>query len=186
MDLLLTGIALLGVLLTWRYIWRPTMVADTRDRLFDVRDDLRATFAAVDKLDHPDYLAARSLLNAEIRYIERSSLIASSVALSMLKQMDPAKIQLPVFSVSDETLRDSLRKARMSASDLVLGHLVTSSPIWFPLALVGLPFFIIGMLVKRTSLTMSRLRERCVAWMRRLLGPDIDRRIEQRAMLCAA
>ena len=75
MSEILAGFGILGFLLAWNFLWRPTLLDDTRDRLFDLRDAARAWFVKNGYgLAHPAYLELRGMLNASIRYTEKLSL----------------------------------------------------------------------------------------------------------------
>ena len=80
------GLSMLGFLLAWNFLWRPTLLDDTRDRLFDLRDAARTWFVKNGYgLAHPAYFELRNMLNTSIRHTEKLSL-AKFVAFRLTRK----------------------------------------------------------------------------------------------------
>lgn len=67
-------LAVFGLVVVWRVIWCRSLLDQTRDNLFDVRDELRAKFVLMGwDLGSDAYKRARDLINAHLRFTEELS-----------------------------------------------------------------------------------------------------------------
>lgn len=75
MNLVLLGVNILLVLVIWRFMVKRTVLDHTRDKLFDLRDEVRETFIAREwDLGSPAYKKLRDLLNGHLRFTEDYSI----------------------------------------------------------------------------------------------------------------
>jgi len=77
MQLLIFGFSLLGLLFVWKYIWQKTLLDETRDRLFCLREEVRQWF--IDEgydLSHPIYQSLRATINQHLRHTESITVIS--------------------------------------------------------------------------------------------------------------
>lgn len=91
-DYTLIGLNTLFLLVVWRMCFKPALRDFVRDRLFDAREELRASFAEKDALGHPCYDFLRRFLNHHIRFIDEQSLVKMLYFQSSIQQ-DPKTIK---------------------------------------------------------------------------------------------
>lgn len=71
MQMILLAIAMCILGLAWKYAWQPAILGFFRDKLFDVRNELRAWVIHEGiSLENPQYMACRMHINSCIRYLE--------------------------------------------------------------------------------------------------------------------
>lgn len=143
MESILFGIGVLLMMSGWRYVWRPTTLDDTRDRLFDLREEVRSEFVRRGlSLDHPLYIALRDLLNGHLRYTERAS-FAKLVSVRVAIDKDPAaqsELRAHIerrFHCPDQGLATFARQVRDRAGIVMLGYVIETSPFALLLAVIG-------------------------------------------------
>jgi len=83
-ELLLLGLGLMLLLLTWDHVIKPTYLDEARDELFDIRDKKVRAFFQEEKLGlhDPAYKELREHINGFLRYTERATLMGLMVRLS--------------------------------------------------------------------------------------------------------
>lgn len=83
-ELLLLGLGLMLLLLTWDHVIKPTYLDEARDELFDIRDRKVRPFFQQEKLGlhDPAYKELREHINGLLRYTERATLIGLMLSLS--------------------------------------------------------------------------------------------------------
>lgn len=75
MELMIFGINILLLMFVWKFMIRKTILDTSRDKLFDLRDELRATFVKNEwDLGSPIYKKLRDLLNGHLRFTEEFSI----------------------------------------------------------------------------------------------------------------
>lgn len=75
MTVVLLGVNILLVLVVWRFMVKRTVLDHTRDKLFDLRDEVREVFLSKGwELNSPEYKKLRGLLNGHLRFIEDYSI----------------------------------------------------------------------------------------------------------------
>ncbi len=72
-ELFTLGVGALALMVAWKFILRPTLQDTFKDRLFDVRDELRRRFAQERQLHTPAYREVRDTINRYIRFVEEAS-----------------------------------------------------------------------------------------------------------------
>ncbi|MRX08610.1 hypothetical protein GJ697_12240 [Pseudoduganella sp. FT25W] len=135
-ELFLTGIGIISIMATWKFIWLPTVLDSTRDTLFDLRDrQLRRYFLSKKiGLEHPVYIALRGLLNGHLRNTTSLSLSQCAYMQTHI-QKHPALAEQRIaeineqFKVDDPDLQKFVDEIRFKSSVAMLTHMVDSSPI---------------------------------------------------------
>lgn len=144
MDLFMTGIGLLFVLPVWRYIVKRTLLDTHRDRLFDLRDNLRDTFHTNGwDMGSPLYKHLRDLINGYLRYTERFQYAEFRYIENGIKK--DSKLQTEMKSrfekhfsgITSEQMR-YVMKLRAESRRVMMSHMVFSS---FPLAMLTILLF---------------------------------------------
>ena len=129
MQLLIFGFSLLGLLFLWKYIWQKTLLDETRDRLFCLREEVRQWF--IDEgydLSHPIYQSLRATINQHLRHTESITVISYlSFCISIEKNPRYDKYLSnnisKMFTTDDEKLKIFISKTRKKASDILIVHM---------------------------------------------------------------
>ncbi len=75
MTFVLLGLNILLLLAAWRFMVKRTVLDHTRDKLFDLRDEVRDVFLSKGwELNSPQYKKLRGLLNGHLRFTEDYSI----------------------------------------------------------------------------------------------------------------
>lgn len=151
MDLILAGIGLLLMLPVWRYIVKRSLLDAHRDRLFDLRDDLRDHFYE-QKWDMGGalYKQLRDLINGYLRYTENFQYSEFNYIEVEIKRNPELQAAMKakfekIFSDITEEQMQFVMKLRTEARRVMMSYMILSS---FPLALLTLILFpIVGMYV---------------------------------------
>lgn len=74
MELTILGINIMLLMAIWKFMLRKTMLDSSRDKLFDLRDELRSAFIKNGwDLNSPSYKHLRDLVNGYLRFTEEMS-----------------------------------------------------------------------------------------------------------------
>ncbi|WP_272700907.1 hypothetical protein [Desulfovibrio sp. Fe33] len=117
----------------WEKMWRKSLLDDSRDRLFDLRDESRQWFLENGyTLDNNVYQSLRSLLNAHIRHCEDLTLTRYVVTTQMYAESPKLKENLDSylqasFWTEDEKINDYVAQSREKASMIVMDHMMKGS-----------------------------------------------------------
>lgn len=151
MDLVITGFGLLMIMPVWRYILKRSLLDTHRDKLFDLRDDLRDTFAAnAWDMSGPTYKQLRDLLNGYLRYTEKFvysefAYIENSIKNNPELQETMKRRFEENFNNTPEDQHEYIMNLRNEARRIMMSHMIFSS---FPLALWTLMLFpIVGIYI---------------------------------------
>lgn len=146
MELVLTGIGIILSILTWRFMWLPTVLDSARDNLFDLRDrEVRGWFVKNGvSLDSPVYKALRDLLNGMLR--ETESMTFAHVVALLVWSMEHKDLEAERrrqierrFETDHPELRKLVMEVREKAAWVMLGHVVESSPFALAFAVISIP-----------------------------------------------
>lgn len=144
MDLVISGIGLLLVLPVWRYILKRSLLDMHRDKLFDLRDNLRDTFHEQKwDMSSPLYKQLRDLLNGYLRYTDHFQysefvFIESGIRKNPeLQTTMKAKFEANFSGISAKQMQYVMR-IRAEARRVMMRHMILSS---FPLAMLTLILF---------------------------------------------
>lgn len=151
METIQAALSVLILLAAWG-AWRRSYLDRTRDRLFDMRDDLRAWFIANGyKLDHPMYRELRDLINAHLRFTEDirfvgmvvfSARITPDLERHMSEQIDSR------YATEDERLRDLAGSVRHDSGRIMQKYMMGTSTFFATVVLVSLPFALLAAIRK--------------------------------------
>lgn len=144
MDLILTGIGLLLMWPVWRFILKRSLLDTHRDRLFDLRDELRDKFQA-ERWDMaaPLYKQLRDLINGYLRHTEGfqySEFMYIEISIQRNPELQAAlkeRFKQSFSAVPEEQMRYAM-KLRAEARRVMMSHMIFSS---FPLAFFTLGLF---------------------------------------------
>lgn len=147
MDLFVASFSILALAYAWSKIWSKTVLDDTRDRLFDLRDESREWFLKNGyTLDNRVYISLRKLLNSHIRHTESLSFTRYIAVIKMLctdkefREYIDGHIQAS-FWTEDEAISRYVSGVRAKAAATIERHIITGS---FSLMAIGVtltPFF---------------------------------------------
>jgi len=154
----LTGLGILLIMASWRFMLKPSQLDRTRDRLFDLRDEeLRSGFLKHEEgLNHPLYIKLRDLLNDHLRYTNKIT-FAEYVLMVLWMKRNHETVEKALEKHKDEYLCDDAslnelsREIRLKASGVMIVHMVESS-FWAKSVLFVLGgFFRIFLMIKTFS-----------------------------------
>lgn len=156
MELMLLGVNFLLGYAIWRYMWRKTALDKYRDRLFDLRDEVKLYFLSQGySLDNKLYIELRALINGHIRYTEKLTLnlfLAETVAMSAHPEIAKSirKEVNQKFVTDDPKLSTFINDVRARSISILTGHMAESSfgfIVFFPfMYLIAVLFKIFTML----------------------------------------
>lgn len=154
MELIMFGVNALILMAVWRFMIRKTILDNSRDTLFDLRDEVRATFVANDwSLDSPIYKKLRNLLNGHLRFTEEFSIWKVVFFDVSLKNKQELTSQMhdqvtKVFSVNDPVQKAFIQSIRRRAVVAVMNYAVFSSGFLLMLSVGSAPFVFVSMMIK--------------------------------------
>lgn len=167
--------------------YRRTSLDETRDRLFDLRERIRAFFSAPGRsLDDPAYAALRDYLNGFIRFAEDARFVKmiyvsaklSPHILAHLRQ----RIDLSLRS-NDPSVVSLIDETRGLAVRIIQAYLFRTSTLAWALVILVAPAVIFDLAKKRMAPPLASLRE--AIRMRLVERPALrGSTIEQCAMFC--
>lgn len=144
MDLILSGIALLLLLPVWRNIVKRSLLDTHRDKLFDLRDELRGKFHSAQwDMNSQVYRQLRDILNGYLRYTESFQFSEFSFIESRIRQNPDlqatmkAKFEEAFIDLEEDQRRFAI-KLRSEARRVMMSHMILSS---FPLVVMTLALF---------------------------------------------
>lgn len=157
MELFLLGINGLLLMAVWKFMLRKTILDHHRDKLFDLRDKLRATYVERGwDLDSPMYRKLRSLTNGYLRFTEDFAFVPFTILEHEVKGR-PAVLQSLAqhlereFSTKDKELAMFVEQYRAEARLVMTGYMICSSAPMFALCLLIWPVVIATEVIKLVS-----------------------------------
>ncbi|MCW5617027.1 MAG: hypothetical protein KIT32_18070 [Rhodocyclaceae bacterium] len=139
----LFGIGILLLMASWKYMLHPSMLDSARDRLFDLRENVRTYFISSGKgLEHPAYGALRALINSHLRYTEEITFGRIVAQMVWLKDHEAAyqRVRKDVdkaLAVQDATVQAYAREVRIKSALIVMDYAVKTSLAGIFLSLIG-------------------------------------------------
>lgn len=160
-EVLLFWIGVHALILTWAKLWQWTYIDDSRDRLFDVREELRLYFLDRDLgLDHDIYLTLRGMINRHIRFLEEVTLTQLLSLLSVQRRRPELfkaaenKIQMSLRT-DDKELEQFVLATRVRIGQILVLHISKTSLALAILSVVGTVILVIRSLFKHS---LARVR----------------------------
>jgi hypothetical protein len=151
MELIFFGINVLLIMIVWHFLIRPTILDHSRDRLFDLRDELRATFAKNDwQMDSATYRSLRDLVNGYLRFTEEVSVFRIAYFKTVIKKDLALEKHLQervnrMFESAQPDQKAVVMDIRRRALDAAIDYSVFSSGGLLMAVVVVTPFVAIGM-----------------------------------------
>lgn len=180
LELSLFGVGALCLVLSWHFVLRPSLLDDTRDRLFDLRESVRDFFASRDQLSHPAYVDLRNLINAHLRYTEEITFVGFLFKMHCYAKYKEefAKEYQSFFACAggNQEIIKFIGKVRVESSNIMLAYMIKTSLIAWAFILVGFLFLLLqsvkknfhhlsDMFVKSNGGSMSFAKYAVIAFM---------------------
>lgn len=152
-ELITFAVSLLSLLVAWRLALRKSIQDAYKDKLFDVRDEVRRRFKEKGQLDSAAYKNLRDTLNCYIRFIEVASFSRTFVFSAQIKK-NPALVKQVAerlalhFVTPDKELTAFARQTRQRCCRLIHDYVFHSS--FYSIALlyfIALPLVLAKMAV---------------------------------------
>jgi hypothetical protein len=147
-ELISAGISALLLGLAWRFLLKKSILDLHRDRLFDLRDELRTTFISNGwSLDDQMYRRLRDLINGYLRFTEHFAL-AETIYFNAQVSRNPElrdEIKDAVsrrFRCKDQKQQEYVSSVRQRALDIMVDYMMLSSGPVVILLAVTFPFML--------------------------------------------
>lgn len=155
MSLVFLGLNILIIMAIWHFAVKKTLLDHTRDKLFDLRDELRRVYVEREwALDTELYGNLRSMINAYLRYTENYSVwqvVAVRVELSkqekaVLRDHLIARINAN-FRTGNLEQGEYIADVRRRAGSALTDFAVYNSGLLLLLTMIITPYFLISTFV---------------------------------------
>lgn len=154
----LFGIGLILVIFTWHFMWRPTVLDTTRDKLFDLRDEQIRNYFVQRRLplDHKLYRELRDLINGHLRHTESLSFFRFIFMIVWVEHHQDVNTTILErierrFRTDDAELAAFIRQVREQAVTIMIEYMVESSIAAFLLSMIGMVVLTISAVWKAIS-----------------------------------
>ena len=133
MSEILLAFTLLAFMLFWKFVWQKTLLGYTRDKLFDLRDELRTWFIENNYgLNHPVYKELRFIINNHLRHTERATMISFLAFYTVTKKSHHSNEDMvahlnSIFKTNDDKLDSFTKKIRNKAFYVLLTQMIGRS-----------------------------------------------------------
>lgn len=172
MELVILGFNVLILMVLWKFMLRRTILDHSRDKLFDLRSELRSTYIAKGwDLNSPTYKRLRDLVNGHLRYTEDMSLSRAIVLAGEvngdeeLKKFMRDRLQT-LFSATSGEQREHANSFRQQSQAVALEYLVFSSGYFLLLTFLLMPFFAVGMVISLINRHVEITAGKCLQYFR--------------------
>lgn len=141
-------------MIVWKYILHPSILDHFRDKLFDLRDNVRDYYLTNDiALDDKTYKSIRDLINSHLRFTERMSLIKVLCFSSLVDNNKELKNYIKneldsKFNTNNKELLKFIKETRDKSSLILIDYMVFSSPFLISLFMLISFCFVPILLVK--------------------------------------
>lgn len=169
------GVNLFLFVAIWKLMWKKTALDQSRDQIFDLRDEVRAYFMKREQgLSSPVYAAIRDLLNAHLRYTEELTFaryIATTVAMSSNPEIaTKLRTELDKKLTSDDPeLAEYISKVRQRAVVIMVNFMGETSLLLNLALVIFLPVFVLFRAVKALNRFAHHGNRRIVGGLRAAL-----------------
>lgn len=158
METLLFGIGIILIVAGWHFVWMPTVLDSSRDKLFDLRDQtVRGYFVQRGiPLDNKIYQELRTLINGHLRHTESLTFFGFMSMLVWAAKNDEISSEIRKriekrFDSEDAELRAFSEKTREQAARIMMGFMIESSVLAMFFVMVGMITMFIQLLWKKIS-----------------------------------
>lgn len=165
MTLTLLGINVLIFMAVWHFMVKKTLLDHTRDKLFDLRDEIRSVHLARGwTIDGDVYGNLRDMLNAYLMYTEAYSVWKvvvvrteiSKAANAGLRDHLAARIESR-FKTSSVEQRQYIANVRSRAANALIEYSVYSSGLLLLASMLMTPYFLVSTLLAQCRKGFSAL-----------------------------
>jgi hypothetical protein len=150
MNVIFFAIGVLLLMLVWHGVVRRAILDTTRDKLFDLRDEIRETYIQNGwDMKADSYRRIRALINAHLRFTEEMSLIKILVVNRYVASDREVKAFISersraMFSDTNEAQRAFIDDIRRRAISAVMNYAVFGSFVLVAIGVAFAPFYIAG------------------------------------------
>ena len=163
------AINVIFAIIIWRYLLRKSILDHYRDKLFDLRDDVRSYYIANRiPLSDETYKNIRDLINSHLRFTEKMSLVEVICFSKAIDDDNELKNYIKnnidnKFKTSDKKLNSFIKETRDKSSLILFDYMVFSSPLlilmFFIVPVVFFPIIIVKWFLSNTKKELSLIRE---------------------------
>ncbi len=156
-------------IIIWRYLLRKSILDHYRDKLFDLRDDVRNYYIANHiPLSDETYKNIRDLINSHLRFTEKMSLVEVIFFSKAIDDDNELKNYIKnnidnKFKTSDKNLNSFIKETRDKSSLILFDYMVFSSPLlilmFFMIPIVFFPIILVKWFLSNTKKELSLIRE---------------------------
>ncbi|UGA37811.1 hypothetical protein JOS77_28325 [Chromobacterium haemolyticum] len=137
-ELSLFGLGLLGLMAAWKFMLMPALRDNARDRLFDLREEVREEFLSKHSLNHPAYIELRTLINGHLRFVEEVSFLGFMLRLRLNAKLGPRPKSIenkhPRYN---NELSEYMDLIRAKSYIIVLNYMIKTSFLAWIVVLIG-------------------------------------------------
>ncbi len=154
MELLLTGMSILLIIVTWKLLLKKSVLDDHRDKLFDLRDSLRESFVQQGwDLNSPVYRHLRDLINGYLRFTEKYVFLEFLIVeLELKRNVDLQRGLKSSFDKRFETVssdqREFISSFRRAAVQVMMSYMIVSFGPFVIVVALMMPIVAVWMLVR--------------------------------------
>lgn len=165
MTLIFLGINVFILMALWHYVVKKTLLDHTRDKLFDLRDEIRCVHLEKNwGIDSDVYSNLRDMINAYLRYTETYSVWAVVAVRTELGRAQNASMREHLvsrinsnFKTPSSEHKEYIAAVRSRASSALMQYSVYSSGLLLIAALVITPYFMVTTVINQCSKGLSTL-----------------------------
>lgn len=167
MELLLFGVNVLLMISVWKFMIRKTILDNSRDKLFDLRDELRNTF--IERgwgLGSPMYKKLRDLLNGHLRFTENYSVAKIVFMETAVKSNKHLEAELHMrfekkFVTGNVDMDKYIKSIRSRSLVAVMDFAVYSSGFLLFLSVIITPFLLVAKMVSIVNSGVDAVMSAC-------------------------
>jgi len=161
-EVIVFAVAILWLMLIWIKMWQNTFLDNSRDKLFDLRQEVRQYFVSKGiPLDNPVYVNLRMLINKQIRYLEDLTIfdVVSFANIHNKRLINYLERRVnKLFDSDDQELNDFTKKIRQESVNVLLTHMFQTSLLLISLTLMVATIIFIGNIFKSLSISLKAFR----------------------------
>jgi len=136
----------------WKWVWRPTALDTTRDKLFDLRDNVLRQYFIERKipLDHPIYVRLRALLNGHLRHTESITIWELTYLNNTVEKDEKLNARFAEMNrrlqSDDPELQSLIDEVRLKSTIAMIAHMIETSMAAMLIAIILMPLVLIHQL----------------------------------------
>lgn len=148
-EYFLLGVNLLILVFAWKVFWQPLRLHICRDRLFTIREEIRAYFVANNLgLDSKAYKFTRDYINIQIHYAKELSFIKFLIMHRYLNDVDLPDITGKALQGMKKEHKEHIEQLLFSGIEEIAKYMITRSVV----AIIFTSAFAIVELIRRKNL----------------------------------